>query len=148
MQLTSQSLLRGTWFQAVAIGLIALLGLTACGGSGSSSSDYSYAYIQFYNASPNGANVEMREVDGDSFGSAQFGDTTSMYSMDDGELELEFIRTDSDDQEVFIDEITVNLKTGYKTIVVMSGDFSNPAFTPIKRARNNNRKHLEVIAVN
>ena len=57
MQLTSQSLLRGTWFQAVAIGLIALLGLTACGGSGSSSSDYSYAYIQFYNASPNGANV-------------------------------------------------------------------------------------------
>ena len=104
MQLTSQSLLRGTWFQTVAIGLIALLGLTACGGSGSSSSDYSYAYIQFYNASPNGANVEMREVDGDSFGSAQFGDTTSMYSMDDGELELEFIRTDSDDQEVFIDE--------------------------------------------
>ena len=78
MQLTSQSLLSGTGFRAVAIGLVALLGLTACGGSDSSSSDYSYAYIQFYNASPNGANVEMREVDGDSFGSAQFGDTTSL----------------------------------------------------------------------
>ena len=73
MQLTSQSLLSGTGFRAVAIGLVALLGLTACGGSDSSSSDYSYAYIQFYNASPNGANVEMREVDGDSFGSARVG---------------------------------------------------------------------------
>ena len=126
MQLTSQSLLSGTGFRAVAIGLVALLGLTACGGSDSSSSDYSYAYIQFYNASPNGANVEMREVDGDSFGSAQFGDTTSMFSMDDGELELEFIRTDSDDQEVYIDEITVDLEVGHKTIVVMSGDFNAP----------------------
>ncbi len=147
MQLTSQSLLRGTWFQTVAIGLIALLGLTACGGSGSSSSDYSYAYIQFYNASPNGANVEMREVDGDSFGSAQFGDTTSMYSMDDGELELEFIRTDSDDQEVFIDEITVNLKTGYKTIVVMSGDFSNPVFTTYSYKRETLEDHFRLFAL-
>ena len=112
MQLTSHSLRFGTWFRAAAIGLVALLGLTACGGSDSSSSDYSYAYIQFYNASPNGANVEMREVDGDSFGSAQFGDATSMYSMDEDEYELEFIRTDSDDQEVYIDEITVNLKNG------------------------------------
>ena len=80
MQLTSHSLLTGTWFRTLAMGLIALVGLTACGGSDSTSSDYSYAYLQFYNASPNGANVEMREVDGNSFGSAQFGDTTSMYS--------------------------------------------------------------------
>ncbi|XLP06794.1 hypothetical protein ACI7YQ_16950 [Alteromonas marina] len=100
MQLTSHSLLTGTWFRTLAMGFIALVWLTACGGSDSTSSDYSYAYLQFYNASPNGANVEMREVDGDSFGSAQFGDTTSMYSMDDGELELEFIRTDANDQEV------------------------------------------------
>ena len=69
--------------------------LSACGSSDSNNSEYTFAYLQFYNGSPNGANVEMREVDGDSFGSAQFGDTTSMYSMDDGELELEFIRTDS-----------------------------------------------------
>ena len=103
------------WLRNVAIGLIALMGLSACGGSSGSSTDYSYAYIQFYNASPNGANVEMREVDGDSFGSAQFGDTTSMYSMEKDEYELEFIRTDSDDQEVLIDTYTVDLKTGYKS---------------------------------
>ena len=147
MQLTSQSLLNGTGFRAIVIGLIALLGLTACGGSDSSSSDYSYAYIQFYNASPNGANVEMREVDGDSFGSAQFGDTTSMYSMEDGDLELEFIRTDSDDQEVLIDEISVNLRDGYKTIVVMSGDFSNPVFTTYSYQRETMEDHFRLFAL-
>ena len=147
MQLTSHSLRSGTWFRAAAIGLVALLGLTACGGSDSSSSDYSYAYIQFYNASPNGANVEMREVDGDSFGSAQFGDATSMYSMDEDEYELEFIRTDSDDQEVYIDEITVNLKNGYKTIVVMSGDFSNPTFTTYSYERETLEDHFRLFAL-
>ena len=147
MQLTSQSLLSGTGFRAVAIGLVALLGLTACGGSDSSSSDYSYAYIQFYNASPNGANVEMREVDGDSFGSAQFGDTTSMFSMDDGELELEFIRTDSDDQEVYIDEITVDLEVGHKTIVVMSGDFNAPTFNVYSYERETMEDHFRLFAL-
>ena len=50
----------------------------------------------------------MREVDGDDLGSAQFGDTTSLISADSGDLELEFIRTDSDDQEILLEEMTVN----------------------------------------
>ena len=135
------------WLRHVAIGLLALIGLSACGGSSGGSSDYSYAYIQFYNASPNGANVEMREVDGDSFGSAQFGDTTSMYSMENGEIELEFIRTDADDQEVLIDTYTVNLKNGEKTLIVMSGDFSNPVITHYSYERETMEDHFRLFAL-
>lgn len=134
------------WLRNVAIGLVAISGLAACGGS-DSSSDYSYAYIQFYNASPNGANVEMREVDGDSFGSAQFGDTTAMYSMDNGEIELEFIRTDSDDQEVLIDTYTVNLKNGDKHLIVMSGDFDSPIISDYSYTRETLEDHFRLFAL-
>lgn len=134
------------WLRNVAIGLVAISGLAACGGS-DSSSDYSYAYIQFYNASPNGANVEMREVDGDSFGSAQFGDTTAMYSMDNGEIELEFIRTDSDDQEVLIDTYTVNLKNGDKHLIVMSGDFASPILSDYSYTRETLEDHFRLFAL-
>ncbi len=119
------------------------VGLTACGGS-DSSSDYSYAYIQFYNASPNGATVTMREVDGDDLGSAQFGDTTSLISADSGDLELEFIRTDSDDQEILLEEMTVNLSTGYKTLIVLSGDFSQPEFIEYKFERESLDDHFRL----
>ena len=142
MQLTKLTVIR-----ALVVAFTVILGLTACGGSDGTDSDYTYAYIQFYNASPNGANVEMREIDGDSFGAAQFGDTTSMFSMEDGEVELEFIRTDSDDQEVYIDELTVDLRNGYKTIVVMSGDFSTPTFTTYTFERETLEDHFRLFAL-
>lgn len=147
MQPTSQSLPSKVKLHLVLLVLFVLGGLTACGGSDSSSSEYSFAYLQFYNASPNGANVEVREVDGDSFGSAQFGDATSMFSLDNGELTLEFIRTDADDQEVFIDELTVNLKSGYKTIVIMSGDFNSPVFTTYSYERETLENHFRLFAL-
>lgn len=147
MQLTTPSVTMTVGFRTIICGLIVLLGLSACGGSDSSSSDYTYAYVQFYNASPNGANVEMREVDGDSFGSAQFGDTTSMYSLESGELELEFIRTDSDDQEVLIDTITVDLREGYKTLIVMSGDFAAPSFSNYQYERKTLEDHFRLFAL-
>ena len=93
-------------FRAVSLLLIAIT-LAACGSSSDSESDdYPNAYLQFYNASPNGATVTMREVDGDAFGSAQFGDTTSLYARENGEVELEFVRMDAEDQEVLIDTYT------------------------------------------
>lgn len=134
------------WLRTVALGLIALLGLSACGGS-DSSSDYSYAYIQFYNASPNGANVEMREEDGDSFGSAQFGDATAMYSMDNDEIDLEFIRTDSDDQEVLVANYTVKLKYGVKTLIVLSGDFDNPVINEYSYERETMEDHFRLFSL-
>lgn len=147
MQLTIPSVIKTVGFRALLSGSIALFGLSACGSSESSNSDYSYAYVQFYNASPNGANVEMREIDGDSLGSAQFGDATSLFSMEDGDIELEFIRTDSDDQEVYIDELTVDLRNGYKTIVVMSGDFSSPTFTTYTFERETLEDHFRLFAL-
>ena len=133
--------------KTLALALVALFALSACGGSDSGSSDFESAYLQFYNASPNGANVEMREVDEDSFGSAQFGDPTPMYSMESGEIVLEFIRTDSDDQEIYIDEITVNLREGDKTIIVMSGDFNNPTFTEYSYERETLEDHFRLLAL-
>lgn len=135
------------YLRSIFLVVFVLLGITACGGSDSTESDYEFAYIQFYNASPNGANVEMREVDGDSFGFAQFGDTTSMYSMESGTLELEFIRTDADDQEVYIDTYSVTLKTGYKTLVIMSGDFANPIITEYSYERETLEDHFRLFGL-
>ncbi|QJR81509.1 DUF4397 domain-containing protein [Alteromonas pelagimontana] len=128
------------------LSLLALVtGLTACGGSsGDSDSTYTYAYLQFYNASPNGATVIMREVDGDALGSAQFGDSTSLISTDTGELELEFIRTDSDDQEVLIDTMTVNMEQGQKKLIVLSGDFSAPELLEYQFERETLEDHFRL----
>ena len=55
--------------------------LFGCGGSDSEDTDYTSAYVQFYNASPNGATVTMREDEGANFGTAQFADTTALYTV-------------------------------------------------------------------
>ncbi|GEA12778.1 DUF4397 domain-containing protein [Alteromonas sp. KUL49] len=136
------------WLTQLCLSIVGISILSGCSSdSDDSSSDYTYAYLQFYNASPNGANVEMREVDGDSFGSAQFGDTTSMSSMDSGEIELEFIRTDADDQEVEIDTLTITLREGYKTIVVMSGDFDAPQFIEYSYERETLEDHFRLFGL-
>ncbi len=134
-------------FRAASLLLIAMT-LAACGSSSDSESDdYPNAYLQFYNASPNGATVTMREVDGDAFGSAQFGDTTSLYARENGEVELEFVRMDAEDQEVLIDTFTVNLASGEKTLVVLSGDFSAPVITDYQYDRESLEDHFRLFAV-
>jgi len=125
-----------------------LAGLSACGGSSDDSSDYTYAYIQFYNASPNGATVTMREVDGDSFGYAPFGDSTTLVSTDAGEYDLEFIRTDSDDQEVLLHEMTVTLRKGYKTLIVLSGDFEQGEYIEYQFERTSMEDHFRLFVNN
>jgi hypothetical protein len=130
------------------IGLAALLGgLSACGGS-SSNSDFSYAYLHFYNGSPNGATVYVLDVDeDDDLGSASFGDASSLISTDDtGSLDLEFYRVDSDDQEITVDEMTVTMKTGYKTLVVLQGDFDDPEFIEYRYKRKSLDDHFRLMA--
>lgn len=136
------------WLTQLCLSIVGISILSGCSSdSDDSSSDYTYAYLQFYNASPNGANVEMREVDGDSFGSSQFGDTTSMITMDSGEVELEFIRTDGDDQEVEVETLTITLREGYKTIIVMSGDFDAPVFTEYSYERETLEDHFRLFSL-
>ncbi|GGW82546.1 DUF4397 domain-containing protein [Alteromonas halophila] len=123
------------------------LALTACGDSDSEDTEYSYAYLQFYNASANGANIEMREVDGSSFGSAQFGDATTLFSLEEGDIELEFVRTDADDQEVLIDTLTVTINEGEKTLMVLSGDFDAPSITRYSFKREELDEHFRLFTV-
>lgn len=95
-----------------------------CGGLGSSgNSDYIYVYLYFYNGLLNGVIVYFCELDGDDFGVVQFGDSSLLFVLDLGELELEFYCFDLDDQEVVIDEFIVQLKKLYKMVVIMCGDF-------------------------
>jgi hypothetical protein len=112
--------------------------LSACGGSsggngGSTLNDNSY--LQFYNGSGNSASTIMAEVDGNVLGSATYGDATSLIQGDNSEIELEFYRIDGDDQQVTIEERTVDLKTGEKVLVILSGDYETPSFNEYRYDR-------------
>lgn len=100
--------------------------LTACGGSSDDGSDsFPDAYIQFYNASPNSAST-LLTVDGDDISSSSFGDTTALYSLEGGDYDVELNWEDADGQEVMISEQNMNLRSGYKTLLIMAGDFDSP----------------------
>lgn len=126
--------------------LMLILSVASCGGSGGGNSDYSYAYLQFYNASPNGATVTVLDEDGDELGSAKFGDTTSLISLENGKQDFEFVYTDSDDQEVTIDTFEIRMRTGYKTLVVLGGDFENPEFYTYEMKREDLDDHFRLFA--
>lgn len=128
--------------------MVSALGLSACGGSSDGGSEnFPDAYLQFYNGSDNSALTSMRETDGGNLGSASYGDSTSLFNLDAGDLELEFFRTDSDDQERVIDQLTVNLSDGSKSLVIMSGDFANPTFTEHKFNREELENHFRLFAI-
>lgn len=123
------------------------LGLSACGGSSGGSADFPDAYIQFYNGSSNSALTYMREIDEGTLGSASFGDATSLITRDNGSIDLEFYRFDSDDQEVLIEEVTYSLRNGDKTLVIMSGDFDSPTFNEYTYDRDELEDHFRLFAV-
>lgn len=115
-------------------GLIAML--TACGGGSDSGSDtYTDAYLQFYNGSANSPST-LIIVDGDDLGSSTYGDVTSLFSLESGSVDLELQWQDGDGQEITVAEQTVSLKDGYKTLMVMSGDFDNPDVTEYQFERS------------
>lgn len=123
------------------------LGLSACGGSDDDNSEFPDAALQFYNGSSNSALTSMRSEDDGLIGSASYGDATRLVNLDAGENVLEFFRTDSDDQEVEIDTLTTNLNDGQKTLVIMSGDFSNPTFTAHQFEREELEDHFRLFAI-
>jgi len=102
--------------------LTSLFGLAACGGSDSDDSSYPQAYIQFYNGSANSAYTYI-ELDDDSLGGADYGDSTSVYSSDSGDKELELYRLDSNSQRQNLYTETLQLSTTEKALVMVSGDY-------------------------
>lgn len=121
--------------------------LFGCGGSDSEDTDYTSAYVQFYNASPNGATVTMREDEGANFGTAQFADTTALYTVTSDDYSFEFIRTDADDQEVVVDTLTTTLRDGEKNLVILSGDFADPRINEYTFERETLVDHFRLMAI-
>ncbi|MCC2617258.1 DUF4397 domain-containing protein [Aestuariibacter halophilus] len=122
------------------------LGLAGCGGSDDNNSEFPDGYLQFYNGSANSAVTTMSGVEQGTLGSAAFGDATSMFSLDAGDVDIEFYRTDSDDQQVLVDEMTVNLSEGDKTLVMLTGDYSNPVFSEYTFEREDMVDHFRLFA--
>lgn len=123
------------------------LGLSACGGSDDDNADFPDAYLQFYNGSANSAVTTMREADEGVLGGVSYGDSTALFAREAGDIDLEFFRTDADDQEVTIDERTVNLRDGEKTLVMLSGDFDAPTFNEFKFQREELEDHFRLFTV-
>lgn len=122
--------------------------LTACGSSDDSNEEYPSAYLQFYNGSANSALTVLRdEEDSVVLGYASYGDTTSLLTLDGGDMEIEFYRTDSDDLEVTIANETVNLADGEKTLLVMTGNFSSPSFNAYNFYREDLEDHFRLFAM-
>lgn len=118
------------------LGLALVSGLTACGGSDGGSDEFPTAYVQFYNGSANSAQTIMRGTEDTSIlAGASYGDATSLISVEAGTTEIEFYRTDSDDQEVIINTQEFDLDEGSKSLIMLSGDFDAPTFNEFKFKR-------------
>ncbi len=138
--------MHSTSFRLASIALSSAV-LFGCGGSDDTDSDYTSAYVQFYNASPNGATVTMRDEEGSSFGTAQFADTTALYTVVSEDYEFEFIRTDADDQEVVVDTLSTTLREGEKNIIILSGDFADPRLNEYTFERETLEDHFRLMGI-
>ena len=130
------------------MGLILASGLTACGGGSGGSKEFPASYVQFYNGSANSALTTMRGTENTSIiGSAPYGDATSLIAVDNGTTEIEFYRTDADDEEVIIETRDVALKDGQKTLIMLTGDFDTPTFNEFTFTREELTDHFRLFAI-
>lgn len=127
--------------------LLSFLLLSACDSSDDDGDDtFADSYLQFYNGSANSASTIMAEVDGNALGSASYGDASGLVTGDNDELELEFYRIDGDDQEVTLEEMTVDLKNGDKSLIILSGDYEAPSFSEYTYTREDLEDHFRLFA--
>ena len=125
-----------------------IVGLTGCGSSSDSDTQYTESYLQFYNGSASSALTYMRDDDGTELGSVSFADATSLYSLESGEMNLEFYRIDADDKEIVIANKTVNLADGDKTLIILSGDYEEAELSEQQFDREELDDHFRLFAVN
>ncbi len=111
------------------------LTLAGCGGSSSGDESYPEAYLQFYNGSANSPTTQVLQDD-TLLGSSSYGDATSLYSLEAGNTEIELQWQDADGQEAGISELEIDLRTGYKTLLMMAGDFDSPDITEFQIDRS------------
>lgn len=58
-----------------------------------------HSYLQFYNGSANSALTTVAIVDDGDLDSAAYGDSTTLIIVESGDVDLEFFRTDADDND-------------------------------------------------
>jgi hypothetical protein len=127
--------------------ILSFLLLSACSSSDDDGDDtFADSYLQFYNGSANSAATLMAEVDGNTLGTATYGDASGLITAENGEVELEFFRIDADDQEVTLEEVTVDLKNGEKVLMILSGDYVSPTFTEHRYIREDLEDHFRLFA--
>ncbi len=127
--------------------LISMFQLSACSSSSDDEEEvYVDAYLQFYNGSANSAATLMAEVDGNTLGTATYGDASSLITSGGGEVELEFYRIDADAQKVTLEEVTVDLSDSEKVLMILSGNYENPSFTEHRYEREDLEDHCRLFA--
>ena len=88
----------------------------------------------------------MAELDGNTLGTATYGDASSLITSESGEVELEFFRIGADDQQVILEEVAVGLSDGEKVLMILSGDYENPSFTEHRYEREDLEDHFRLFA--
>ncbi len=127
--------------------LISIFQLSACSSSSDDEEEVLVdAYLQFYNGAANSAATLMAEVDGNTLGIATYGDASSLITLENGEVELEFYRIDAEAQQVTLEEVTVDLSDGEKDLMILSGDYENPSFAEHRYERENLEGHFRLFA--
>jgi hypothetical protein len=127
--------------------LISMLQLSACSSSSDDDDEvFADAYLQFYNGSANSAATLVAELDGNTLGTATYGDASGLITAESGDIDLEFFRIDADDQEVTLGEVTVDLSDGEKVLMILSGDYENPTFTEYRYIREDLEDHFRLFA--
>lgn len=129
------------------ISLLSVLLLSACGGSSDNNdTEFVDSYLQFYNGSANSAATLIAEVDGNTLGTATYGDASGLITAESGDVDLEFYRIDADDQKVTLEEVTVDLSDGEKVLMILSGDYEAPSFIANRFKREDLEDHFRLFA--
>ena len=126
---------------------VSMFQLSACSSSSDDEEEvFADAYLQFYNGSANSAATLMAEVDGNTLGTASYGDASGLITSERGEVELEFLRIDADDQEVTVEEVSIDLLDGEKVLMILSGDYETPSFIEHRYTREELEDHFRLFA--
>ena len=125
--------------------------ISACGGSDDNekSEKYDKPYLQFYNGSADSGAVYVTVDEGNNVGSAVYGDATSVVSLEQSDVQLSFSQQASDGSSEIIGELSTNIGSGKKLLVVLSGDTTAANFSayPIERTELVSRFRLFATSV-
>ena len=105
--------------------------------------------MQFYNGSADSGAVYVTVDEANNIGSAVYGDATSVVSLEQSDVQLSFSQQDSDGSSEVLGELSANIATGKKLLVVLSGDTSAANFSayPIERTELVSRFRLFATSV-